>query len=181
MKAGIDQNGFRTDTPPAEAERLPGPWALAGLVDAHCHLSIALDDDAPAGSRPLGVSRTRRNPRAAQQAGITLVPGMFEAVTADDLAHAARAQIAAGTPVELIGDFPAIDQGVTRPDQATPTYPIKPSGDWWKQRTPMEPASPPTPPPPGPATWPQPEWTPSSTATPAPATTCKHWPQTAAP
>ncbi|WP_149256743.1 amidohydrolase family protein [Actinomadura sp. K4S16] len=166
VEGGIDQDGCWTDTPPAGGERLPGRYALAGLVDAHCHLSIAVDDGAPAGWRPLSVSRARRNLQAARQAGITLVrdlgspmvgsgavtlrlptardgagllaagrflappggylAGLFEPVTADDLLHAAHAQIAAGTRwVKLIGDFPAIDQGVTRPDQATPTYPIQ--------------------------------------------------------
>ncbi|MBO2460546.1 amidohydrolase family protein [Actinomadura violacea] len=162
LDGGIDQNGRWTDAPSAAAERLPGRYALAGLVDAHCHLSIAVDDKAPAGSRPLDLPQTQRNLQTVQQAGITLVrdmgspdaltlqlptarngagllaagrflappggyfPTLFEAVTADDVVQAARSQIAAGARwVKLIGDFPAIDQGVTRPDQATPTYPIE--------------------------------------------------------
>ncbi|QKW32985.1 amidohydrolase family protein [Actinomadura sp. NAK00032] len=166
IEGGIDQNGCWTDAPPTGAEWLPGRYALAGLVDAHCHLSIAADDAAPTGSRPLSLSRTRRNLQAAQQAGITLVrdmgspmvnsgavtlqlsnardgagllaagrflappggylAGLFEPVTAEDLVQAARVQVAAGTQwVKLIGDFPDIDHGVTRPDQATPNYPIE--------------------------------------------------------
>ncbi|WP_165964527.1 amidohydrolase family protein [Actinomadura sp. KC216] len=126
MEGGIDRHGRWTDTPPADAEPLPGRFVLAGLVDAHCHLSIA---DGP---RPLPLPEARQNLRAAQQAGITLVrdmgspgaitlqmplamegagllpagrflappggyfPELYEPVTADDLVQAARDQIAAG-------------------------------------------------------------------------------------
>ncbi|MFI0366934.1 amidohydrolase family protein [Actinomadura sp. 1N219] len=161
VEGGIDQHGRWTDTPPADAEPLPGRFVLAGLVDAHCHLSIADDSDA-AGPRPLPIPQAHQNLRAAQQAGTTLIrdmgspgaitlqipaaaegagllaagrflappggyfPALHEPVDADDLVQAARTQIAAGARwVKLIGDFPAIDQGVTRPDLALPTYAIE--------------------------------------------------------
>ncbi|TMR07353.1 amidohydrolase [Actinomadura soli] len=159
VEGGVDRHGRWTDVPPPEAEPLPGRFVLAGLVDAHCHLSIA---DDGAGPRPLPLPQAQRNLRTALQAGITLVrdmgspgpvtlrmpaadegagllaagrflappggyfPALYEPVTADDLVQAARAQIAAGARwVKLIADFPAIEQGVTRPDLAVPTYPIE--------------------------------------------------------
>ncbi|MFI0405784.1 amidohydrolase family protein [Actinomadura sp. 3N508] len=160
VEGGIDRHGRWTDAPPADAEPLPGRFVLAGLVDAHCHLSIA-DGGAAAGPRPLPLPQARQNLRAAQRAGITLVrdmgspgavtlrmptagegagllaagrflappggyfPELHEPVTAGGLVQAALDQIAAGARwVKLIGDFPAIDQGVLRPDLAGPTYRI---------------------------------------------------------
>jgi len=45
VEAGITGAGHWTSQPPAGAERLPGRFVLPGLVDAHCHLSVAAGPD----------------------------------------------------------------------------------------------------------------------------------------
>src|SRR5262245_19449781 len=51
VEAGISAAGAWTETPAADAESLPGRFVLPGLVDAHCHLGVARDDQG----QPTGV------------------------------------------------------------------------------------------------------------------------------
>jgi imidazolonepropionase-like amidohydrolase len=71
VEAGITAAGRWTSTPTAGAEVLPGRFALPGLVDAHCHLSLGQDERAePVG---LGVEAAAANLAAARAAGVTAV------------------------------------------------------------------------------------------------------------
>jgi imidazolonepropionase-like amidohydrolase len=71
MEAGVTAAGCWTSVPPADAEPLPGRFALVGLVDAHCHLSVGQDERGePVG---LGVPAAAANLAAARAAGVTAV------------------------------------------------------------------------------------------------------------
>ena len=54
-------DGRLVDAPVDGAEELPGRWALPGLVDAHCHLSMARDEAGPrlASARETAQARER--------------------------------------------------------------------------------------------------------------------------
>jgi imidazolonepropionase-like amidohydrolase len=71
MDAGIDGAGRWTSAPSVDAAELPGRFVLPGLVDAHCHLSVAVAEDGlPV---PLDVPATRENLASAQAAGVTAI------------------------------------------------------------------------------------------------------------
>lgn len=69
VDAGVDATGRWTSKPSLDAEPLPGRFVLPGLVDAHCHLSLAWGP----GRRPvaLDAEAMRANLAAAHAAGIT--------------------------------------------------------------------------------------------------------------
>jgi imidazolonepropionase-like amidohydrolase len=71
VDAGVDAAGNWTAEPPAGAEPLPGRYVLPGLVDAHCHLSLAVGP----GGAPVAVpaATMRANLSAARAAGITAI------------------------------------------------------------------------------------------------------------
>lgn len=71
VEAGITAAGRWTSVPPADAEPLPGRFALVGLVDAHCHLNIGQNEKGePVG---LGLPAAAANLAAARAAGVTAV------------------------------------------------------------------------------------------------------------
>lgn len=83
LEGGITAEGRWTATPPAGAEPLPGGFVLPGLVDAHCHLSVAA---VPGGGRAvLGVEGARANLAALAASGVTVVrdTGSPNSVTLD--------------------------------------------------------------------------------------------------
>jgi imidazolonepropionase-like amidohydrolase len=69
LDAGVDGAGRWTPRPPVGAEPLPGRFALPGLVDAHCHLSLGWGPD----ERPVALEADamRANLAAAHAAGVT--------------------------------------------------------------------------------------------------------------
>jgi imidazolonepropionase-like amidohydrolase len=71
VEAGITARGQWTSRPAAGAETLPGRFILPGLVDAHCHLSVARAD----GGEPVALDpqAMRANVRQAHAAGITAI------------------------------------------------------------------------------------------------------------
>jgi imidazolonepropionase-like amidohydrolase len=69
LDAGVTGSGLWTSSPPGDAEPLPGRYVLPGLVDAHCHLSIATGPDGM--PVPLDVSSARANLDAARAGGVT--------------------------------------------------------------------------------------------------------------
>ena len=71
VDAGISEQGQWTWRPAPGAEDLPGRFALPGLVDAHCHLSVGLTGSgAPAALEPAAMAANLRN---AHGAGITAI------------------------------------------------------------------------------------------------------------
>ena len=71
IEAGVTAAGRWASVPPADAEPLPGRFVLAGLVDAHCHLSVGQDERGePVG---LGVQAALANLATARAAGVTAV------------------------------------------------------------------------------------------------------------
>jgi imidazolonepropionase-like amidohydrolase len=68
LDAGVDAAGDWTTEPPAGAEPLPGRYVLPGLVDAHCHLSVAAGPDGPVA---VSADTMRANLAAARAAGVT--------------------------------------------------------------------------------------------------------------
>jgi imidazolonepropionase-like amidohydrolase len=71
ISIGIDAAGRWTSTPDGAAEVLPGRYLLAGLVDAHCHLSVASGADGwPVA---LDADGARRNLAAARACGVTAI------------------------------------------------------------------------------------------------------------
>jgi hypothetical protein len=73
ISIGIDAAGRWVSTPDGAAEVLPGRYLLAGLVDAHCHLSVASGADGwPVA---LDVDGARRNLAAAWACGVTAIRG----------------------------------------------------------------------------------------------------------
>jgi imidazolonepropionase-like amidohydrolase len=86
VEAGITGTGRWTTRPEAGAERLPGRFVLPGLVDAHCHLSVAAGPDGwPV---PLDAEAARANLARARAAGVTAIrdTGSPASVTLDLLA-----------------------------------------------------------------------------------------------
>jgi imidazolonepropionase-like amidohydrolase len=71
LDAGVTGGGLWTPEPPPDAEPLPGRYVLPGLVDAHCHLSIASGPDGM--PVPLDVHTARQNLDAARAGGVTAV------------------------------------------------------------------------------------------------------------
>jgi imidazolonepropionase-like amidohydrolase len=71
VEAGITDAGRWTALPPAGAEPLPGRFILPGLVDAHCHLSVAQGSGGE--FVPLDSKATRANVAQARAAGITAI------------------------------------------------------------------------------------------------------------
>jgi len=71
VDAGITGGGRWTSRPTAGAEALPGRFILPGLVDAHCHLSVA--DGADGELVALDSNATRANVAKARSAGVTAI------------------------------------------------------------------------------------------------------------
>lgn len=71
VEAGITEKGRWTLRPAAGTELLPGRFILPGLVDAHCHLSVAQADDGEPVALDSDVMRA--NLRHAQAAGVTVI------------------------------------------------------------------------------------------------------------
>jgi imidazolonepropionase-like amidohydrolase len=145
--------GVLTDRPVDGAAPLPGRFVLPGLVDAHCHLTLAPGDAGPLPATPdeaiayaarlrdsgvLALRDTGAHDRtplrlAADADGGMRVqacgrflstenhyfPGVYQPVSADELAEAAVAEVRAGaTWVKLVADFPDVTGGrPTLPDQ----------------------------------------------------------------
>ena len=150
VDAGITDTGRWSAEPLPDAEALPGRYVLAGLVDAHCHLSVGQGEDGPIA---LDLTAARANLDAARAAGVTGIrdtgspgsvslelhedvlacgrflapagqyfPALHVPVEAPDLIDAALAEIAAGARwIKLVGDFPTLGPTRTAP---TPTYPL---------------------------------------------------------
>jgi imidazolonepropionase-like amidohydrolase len=71
VEAGITDTGRWTLSPPADAPPLPGRFVLPGLVDAHCHLSVAAGPDGwPV---PLDLVAARDNLARARAGGVTAI------------------------------------------------------------------------------------------------------------
>jgi imidazolonepropionase-like amidohydrolase len=71
LEGGITAEGRWTAAPAADAETLPGGFALPGLVDAHCHLSVGRGPGG--GPAALGLEEARSNLAALAAAGVTVV------------------------------------------------------------------------------------------------------------
>jgi imidazolonepropionase-like amidohydrolase len=71
VDAGITSAGRWTLAPAATAEVLPGRFVLPGLVDAHCHLSVASGDDGLPVA--LDSAAARANLAQARFAGVTSI------------------------------------------------------------------------------------------------------------
>jgi imidazolonepropionase-like amidohydrolase len=71
LEAGITADGHWRVGLPADAELLPGRFALPGLVDAHRHLTVAAGEDGF--PYAVDVAYARANLDAAHRAGVTLV------------------------------------------------------------------------------------------------------------
>jgi imidazolonepropionase-like amidohydrolase len=71
VDAGITSGGRWTLRPASGAEVLPGRFILPGLVDAHCHLSVAVGDDG----QPVAVdsAAARANLAKARSAGVLAI------------------------------------------------------------------------------------------------------------
>ena len=71
VEAGITDAGRWTLSPAADAQPLPGRFVLPGLVDAHCHLSVAAGPDGwPVA---LDVTTARANLEQARAGGVTAI------------------------------------------------------------------------------------------------------------
>lgn len=71
VDAGITSGGRWTLRPASGAAVLPGRFILPGLVDAHCHLSVAVGDDGqPVALDP---AAARANLAEARSAGVTAI------------------------------------------------------------------------------------------------------------
>jgi imidazolonepropionase-like amidohydrolase len=85
VDAGITSGGRWTLRPTSGAEVLPGQFILPGLVDAHCHLSVAVGDD----DQPVAVdsAAARANLAKARSAGVLAIrdTGSPASVTLDFL------------------------------------------------------------------------------------------------
>jgi imidazolonepropionase-like amidohydrolase len=88
VEAGITGSGRWTSQPPDGAERLPGRFVLPGLVDAHCHLSVAAGPDG--WPMALSAEAARANLDSARASGVTAVrdTGSPASVTLELLASA---------------------------------------------------------------------------------------------
>ena len=71
VEAGITDTGRWTSRPPSGAERLPGRFVLPGLVDAHCHLSVAAGPDG--WPMALDAEAARANLARARASGVTAI------------------------------------------------------------------------------------------------------------
>ncbi len=71
LDAGITSGGRWAGHPAARAEMLPGRFILPGLVDAHCHLSVAHGDDGQPVA--VGLEAARANAAQARSAGVTTI------------------------------------------------------------------------------------------------------------
>jgi imidazolonepropionase-like amidohydrolase len=71
VDSGVTEAGTWISSPPADAELLPGRFAVPGLVDAHCHLAVARNDQGePAG---VDLDTAAANLAAARSAGVTAI------------------------------------------------------------------------------------------------------------
>jgi imidazolonepropionase-like amidohydrolase len=71
VDAGIAGGGRWTSEPSAGAAAVPGRFILPGLVDAHCHLSVAEGEDG--GLIALDSAATRASVAKARSAGVTAI------------------------------------------------------------------------------------------------------------
>jgi imidazolonepropionase-like amidohydrolase len=71
IEAGITADGAWAPEPPAGAEPLPGRFAVPGLVDAHCHLSLGVDRDGAVVG--LDATAAASGLAAATAAGVTAI------------------------------------------------------------------------------------------------------------
>lgn len=111
-----------------EPERLPGRFALAGLVDAHAHPSVAVDEDGPfLADRPFAESKL--DEYAARGVSVIRDVGGLNTVTLDfartpmpgrPLVTAAGAEW-----IKIIGDFPQWGEAGRVPDSLDFTYDLE--------------------------------------------------------
>ncbi len=112
LDLGIGADGRWSSTPGADAQQLPGRYALPGLVDAHSHLAVRHGEDGP---QPVSLQAARSRLEEDRATGVIAVrdAGSPESLVLGLLADGDGRLIACGRFLAPRGQyFPALHQPV---------------------------------------------------------------------